>query len=397
VLLACRAYGVAGSGEHVADSDRDKRVALATTLDDFVPRIAQAADAIDDAREIPPELAAAMADAGLFRLLLPADLDGSDTPYPAFVKAVQAIAEADGSTGWCVNQGNVWATYERGLPDETRHEIWDEPRAVIANGPPLEESAQPVDGGHILSGRWWFSSGSPHATWLAAQATDMSGAEPEVRLFLLPKSDAELPDTWHVAGLRGTGSHEFRVHDLFVPLERSFPRIAGAPARPLHAIPTSLLFAGGFAAVALGVARASLDFALDLAEDKAQRFERNPLRDQVWVQDRIGHAETRWRAANSFLHTTVAETWDSALVDWRLSDQELALLRMAATDAIRQAEEVVDLAYVVVGTDGIFQDRSFQRRYQDMKVITQHVQSRMTHYESLGKFFLGLGFNADSL
>ena len=381
----------------MADSDQEKGVVLESTLDAFLPRIAQAADAIDEARELPPELAASMAEAGLFRLLLPADLDGSETPYPAFVNAVQAIAEADGSTAWCVNQGNVWATFERGLPDQTRHEIWDDPRAAIANGPPLEATAQPADGGHILSGRWWFSSGSRHATWLAAQATDESGTDPEVRLFLLPKSDAELPDTWHVAGLRGTGSHEFRVHELFVPLEHSLPRIAGAPTRPLHAIPFSLMFAGGFAAVALGVARAALDFALNLAADKAQRFERRPLRDQVWVQDRIGHAETRWRAANSFLHMTVADTWQSALVDNRLSDLELALLRMAATDAIRQAEEVVDLAYVVVGTDGIFQDRDFQRRYQDMKVITQHVQARMTHYESLGKLFLGLGFNADSL
>ncbi len=381
----------------MSDSDQHKTIDLATTLDAFMPRIAQAADAIDEDREIPTELVAAMAEAGLFRLLLPADLHGSDTSYPVFVKAVQAIAEIDGSTGWCVNQGNVWATFERGLPDATRHEIWDDPRAVIANGPPLEQSAQPADGGHILSGRWWFSSGSRHATWLAAQATDESGAEAEVRLFLLPESEAELLDTWHVAGLRGTGSHEFRVDDLFVPYERSFPRVADMPTRPLHAIPSSLLFAGGFAAVALGVARASLDFALNLAEDKAQRFERRPLRDQVWVQDRIGHAETRWQAAHSFLHTTVAETWASALIDWRLSPHELALLRMAATDAIRRAEEVVDLAYVVVGTDGIFQDRDFQRRYQDMKVITQHLQARMTHYEALGKFFLGLGFDADSL
>ena len=282
----------------------------------------------------------------------------------------------------------MFATLERALSDGTRRAIWDDPRGVIANGPPIEAAAEPRGGGHVLTGRWWFSSGLPHATWLAALAPVEDGADGETRLFLLPKADADLPDTWHVAGLRGTGSHEFRVSQLFVPVERSF--VSGAPrppARPLHAIPTSLLFAGGFAAVALGVARAALDFALTLAEGKAQRFQWRALRDQGWVQDHVGRAETHWRAADVFLHTTVAERWESAIADWQLSQHELALLRMAATDAIRQASEVVDLAYNVVGTDGIFQDRGFQRRYQDMHVITQQVQARTTHYEALGRFF----------
>ena len=151
-------------------TDRRQNGPLATTLDTFVPRIAAAADAIDDARQLPPQLAAAMADAGLFRLLLPLDLEGSDTPYPAYLRAVQTIAQADASTAWCVNQGCVFATLERALSDGTRRAIWDDPRGVIANGPPIEAAAEPREGGHVLTGRWWFSSGLPHATWLAALA-----------------------------------------------------------------------------------------------------------------------------------------------------------------------------------------------------------------------------------
>ena len=142
-------------------------------------KVAATADRIDDDRQIPTELAEELADKGFFRLLLPRSLGGAQLDHPDFLRVLEIFAAVDASTGWCLNQNNVFSTNSLRMPEQTAREIWGEKRAVVTNGPPTASSqAVPVDGGYKLNGRWHFSSGSSHATWIAALAPINSGGGP---------------------------------------------------------------------------------------------------------------------------------------------------------------------------------------------------------------------------
>ncbi len=363
-------------------------------------RAAEAADRIDEERRLPPELAADMADAGLFRLLVPRSLGGVELDFPGYLRIVETFARADGSTAWCVNQNNVFATDAVRMPVETAREIWADPRAVISNGPPMPPScAVPMHDGYRVTGRWNFSSGIRHANWVAALApvgqageNGPQGMESNREVVLLiPKDQVELLDVWQVNGLRGTGSFSFQANDLFVPAARSY-RVDDTPSEsgPLYLIPKVLMFATGFGTVALGVARAALDAAIDIAGVKIPVKRTSVLRDTSTTQRQIGEAEALWGSARAFLRDASAALWESACMNGALKTEERMRLRLAGTHAIRQAARVVAVAYDVAGSGGIFMKNPIQRRLQDAQVITQQVQGRMTHYDTAGAFYLGL-------
>ena len=197
----------------------------------------------------------------------------------------------------------------------------------------------------------------------------------------------QFTDNWHVAGLKGTGSFEFRCEDLQLPADQVAD--SGAPAaidNDITRVPGSLLFAVSFAAVALGVAAGALADVLNIAQGKVPRFASIGLRDDPDVQRFVGKAQARWRAARAYLHSTVAEVFAGVRANGTITHDERARLRMAGTHVIRECAEVLDLAYKIAGTTGIYQDQLLQRRFQDMHVITQHVQARESYYGLLGRY-----------
>ena len=364
-------------------------------------RAGEAADETDRERRLPVQLAADMAREGLFRLLVPRSIGGAELDFPGYLKIVDLFARADASTAWCVNQNNVFATNAVRMPEETALEIWGDPLAVVSNGPPVASTrAVPVQGGYRVTGRWNFSSGIRHSTWVAALAPLSESSEqgrPAIDyergiILLIPKGQVDVVDRWQVNGLRGTGSFSFEVKDLFVSAERSY-RVDGAPLRggSLYVIPTVLMFAAGFATVALGTARSALDAAMDIARAKTPVMRTSVLMHTSTTQRQIGQAEAIWRSARAFLAEAVAAVWDSATARDCLDGEERLRLRLAATHAIRTGAQVAAVAYDVAGSDGIFESNPIQRRLQDAQVITQQVQGRMTHYDTAGAFYLGLG------
>ena len=378
-----------------APTDIDHYLAAAPA---FVERVADAADAIDAERQIPADLAADLADEGFFRLLLPKELGGAQLAHPDFLRILELFAAADASTAWCLNQNNVFSTRSTRMPRATAQEIWGEQRAVVTNGPPAGGSKSvPVAGGYRLSGHWNFSSGSDHATWIAALApvtpengAGVGGQPPQVRLHLMPIDQVRMVDLWHTAGLRGTGSFSFQVDDLFVPAERTFVQEGDSwDDGPLYCIPTTLLFATGFATVALGVARQSLDIAI--AGGSRMPYRGGVLlHDQQTAQRAIGEAHALHSSARAFLRESHARLWESACARGSLTIEERIQLRVAATHAIRTSAQVVDTAYTLCGSGAIFQTNPIQRRFQDIHVITQHTQGHYTHYETAGQYLLGL-------
>ena len=359
---------------------------------DLAPRIDALAAEIEAQRRLPEALLEELFAQDIFRALVPRALGGQERELPEFMAAVEQLARADASTAWCVNQAGVFATMSAWFEPEGAAEIWADEHCAIGNGPPPLGTATVIDGGFEVTGRWSFSSGCDHATWLSGIARVHNA---EARMFFFPRAEVNFHDTWDVRGLRGTGSHDFSVDARFVPMRRSVkvptgavPTAAGQRPGPLFVVPTVLLFACGFAAVAVGVARGALDDALALARAKTARFSRTALKADPHVLEQVGRAETVLRGARHYLFGTVAEVWVEVLRSGSIGLQQRILLRMAATHCIRESARVVDIAYNVAGTDAIHEAQSLQRRFQDMHVITQHVQARTAFYAGLGGYFL---------
>jgi alkylation response protein AidB-like acyl-CoA dehydrogenase len=367
----------------------------------LVPRILACADEIEAERALPRPLFEALADAGLFRLALPRSLGGPELDLPTYVRVIEEIGKADASTGWIVNQGGIFATYAARMPREVARSIWiDTPRSVVANSPVPTGTAVVVPGGYRVTARQGFSTGCRHAAWLAANAQvvengqprRLDDGQPDARYLFVPAAEAEILDTWHVRGMRGTGTHHFAVNDVFVPAERSV-LTAGAPlvdTGPLYQFPRTLLFASGDAAVALGVARSCLEAFLELAGVKTPRATKGLLRDQPLVQADVGHAEAQLRSGRALLTETVREIWAHVSATGTISLDQRATLRLATTHAIRLAIQAVDIAYNAAGATAVFESHRVQRYFQDIHVISQHIQSRFANYELVGRHWLGL-------
>ena len=365
----------------------------------LAPQIRASADEIDANRELTRPVFEALADAGMFHLAVPRAIGGGEIDLPTYIQAIEELGKADASTGWCVNQGAIYATYAARMPREVAREIFiTPPRAVVANTPAPTAKAVVVPGGYRVTGRQGFSTGCRHATWVAAhcQVIDkgdvrMDAGAPEARYLFVPVGEAKILDTWTVRGMRGTGTHHFAVDDVFVPGHRTVLS-ATAPLledRPLYRIPRTLSFASGDASVALGLARTCLNTFMELAGSKTPRAMANLLRDQSMIQVNVGQCEASLRSARSFLVEAVGEIWVSAMAG-AVTLEERATLRIAATHGIRQAAQVIDTVYNAAGATAAYEGNPLQRHFQDIHVITQHLQSRLSHYELVGRHWLGL-------
>jgi alkylation response protein AidB-like acyl-CoA dehydrogenase len=357
------------------------------------------ADEIDATRELPRPLFEALADARLFQLAIPRAIGGLEADLPTFVQVMEELGKADASTAWAVNQGANFASISARMPPEVARAIWiDTPRSVVANTPVATAQAIVVEGGYRVTGRQGFSTGCRHASWIATHAQIVENGEvrladgkPEARYCFVPVSEVELLDTWNTRGMRGTGTHHFAVKDVFVPAERTVFAV-GAPVLhpgPRYKIPFGLSFSPGDAAVALGVARSALEAFFEIAGAKVPRHMPGLLREQALTQFTVGQAEAALRSGRAFLMEAVGELWDEATMG-EIGLERRAVLRVAATHAIRLAAHVVDSVYNASGATAVFDGQLLQRHFQDIHVITQHVQGRLQHYELVGQHWLGL-------
>ena len=368
------------------------------TAHDLAAKVAPHVRQIEADRQFPSELSEAIADQGFFRLLIPRSMGGEELDHPTFRKIREIFAEVDASTAWAINQNNVFATDVMKMPEEVAHEIWDERRAVVTNGPPSKTAkAVSFNGGYKLSGLWNFSSGCDHATWIAALVpvwtqgqTAPTGRE-NLRLMLMPKNEVNFVDQWHVNGMRGTASFSFKLDEVFVPERRTYS--AADPVRsnsPVYSISRTLLFAMGFATVAVGVARASLSAVIDLTMNKIPVRTTTELHDLPTTHRLIGEAEAIWRSAGAYLRETPAAVGEIASKNGVVPTEERIQARLATTYAIQRSAEAVDICYRLSGSDAIFTPNTIHRLFQDIHVITQHAQGRMIHLETAGQFLLGM-------
>jgi indole-3-acetate monooxygenase len=366
----------------------------------LAPMIRTYAGDTEATRALPRPVFEALADAGLFHLAFPRSMGGGEIDLPTYIQVIEELGKADASTGWVVNQCSIFATYAARMPRALARKIWiDTPRSVVSNTPQANAQAVVVDGGYRVTGRQGFSTGVRNASWVAAHAeiiengkVRMDHGVPETRYLFVPVAEAEMLDTWHVRGMRGTGTHHFAVHDVFVPADRTVLSVT-APlieTGPLYQIPRTLEFASGDASVALGLARTCLTTFSDLAGAKTPRAMQSLLRDQSMTQVIVGQAEADLRSGRAFLHEAVREVWAQVSSGGTLTLDHRANLRIAATHAIRLSARIVDAVYSAAGATAVYESHLLQRHFQDIHVITQHLQSRLAHYEMVGRHWLGL-------
>ena len=365
------------------------------------PEIAAAADEIERTRRLPDALLARLHDSRLFRMLLPRSAGGDEIEPAVYVAAIEELARHDGSIGWNAFVANSSCIVGAYLEPAARQAIFADPRSTIAWGPPNGSRAIAVEGGYRVSGKWDFASGCRHAAWLGAHChvVEADGTlrlnrfgRPTERTLLFPASEAEILDTWKTIGLRGTASDSYRVNDLFVSEAFSTTREDPALRRergPLYAFTTQSLYAPGVAGVALGMARAMLSEFVTLASRKSPRGLAR-LADNAVVQADVARAEARLGSARAYLIETLSTLYAHAGDTAPIEVGERARVRLACTNAIQGAIEVGDLAYKAAGIDSIFPGSPFERRFRDMHTLSQQIQARAAHFESVGQVLLGV-------
>jgi len=363
--------------------------------------LAAASDDIERSQRIVEPLLTRLHEQRLFRMLLPRSVGGDAVEPTLYLRAVEQVAQHDGSVAWCLFTGNSSALIAAYLPPDIAREIWGAPRAVVAWGPPNATKAHAVPGGYRLSGTWQFASGCRHASWMGAHCQVIepdgslrlnSAGRPTVRSLLFPAEHAKLIDgSWDVIGLRGTASDAYSVTDLFVPeafsTTREDPALRLEPG-PLYAFTQQGLYAVGAAGVALGLARAMLDGFVTLARRKTPRA-LAPLAGNAAVQANVARAEARLGSARVFLLDTLQTIWSGAGETTPLDVPARVRLRLATTLAIDASIEVAEAAYRGAGADAIFAGSAFERRFRDIYTLSQQTQARAAHFEAVGAVMLG--------
>ena len=373
---------------------------LAEAVRHLEPEILAVRDELDQRRRLPSGLVSSMRASGIFSLWLPRSLGGVAMTVVDYVKVVEQLARMDGSVGWCASIGASYSRLAAYLNPEIALAVFGGGRTVVAGQLMASGKAVAVAGGYRVTGRWAFGSGIEHSDWTIGICVVHDGDRPRLepdgtpveRLMFFPTSATEIIDTWRVSGLRGTGSHDYCVTDLFVPENHAIETVTPAPTTPgpLYALPFRAVFGVAIAAAALGIARGAIDAFEQLAVAKAGRGTPGQLRDTPAVQGNVGRAESLLRSARAFLLESAQEAWDEIEAGGSDSLRMRALLRLANTQAAVASAEVVDLMYNAGGGTSVYESSRLERCFRDVHAATQHRAVSAGNYELAGSVLLGL-------
>jgi alkylation response protein AidB-like acyl-CoA dehydrogenase len=376
---------------------------LLTAARELRAELSARAAAVENARRADPETIGKLAQAGMFRMLVPKQHGGLEVHPLSFVAVLHELARADAATAWCVMTGSTAGILAAYMSKEGADQLWGQnPNVVMASiFAPMGRAVREGDG-YRVSGRWPFASGCQGASWHAGGAFIMDDGKPELDAdgrpinlqVFFPASHSTVHDTWKVSGLRGTGSHDIEINDVLVPAAHT-ALIVGQPPRarcPLTAFPPFGLLACGVAAVGTGIARAALDEIRALVQSKKSAGSRKPLASRELVQVEIARAEAELEAARALMAARLEEGWQRAQTGNQIDLETRAAIRMAASHAVKAATRAVDTAYTMGGGTSIYAERSnLQRHLRDVHTVTQHIMVAPTVDQMVGRVLLDQG------
>jgi alkylation response protein AidB-like acyl-CoA dehydrogenase len=379
-----------------------------TTLLDAARRIAPVIRAYREQaereRRLPTPVVEAMAEAGLLRMVTPRSLGGLEVDPLTCARVIEEVAQTDSSAGWALTNPLLYAFNCARLPDAGAEAvIGPNPNVLIAGSPYTPLRGIPVAGGYQVTGRVPFVSNCHNAAWFAANAQVVeephppqgSTVSPATIRVLIPMEACEILDTWDVLGMRGTGSHDVAVTDVFVPGVCTYSTTADVVLGShyqgaLYRFPLIGIQAMLFPSVALAVARCAIDEVTALAHSKTPFATTTVLREQASTHAQLARAEALWRAGRVLLYESLRVAWDVRAAGELLALQQRADLLLAMTQAVSGAATAVEWMWGVAGTSGIFRTSPLERHFRDMQVLKQHAFSAEKRYETVGRVSLGL-------
>ncbi len=346
----------------------------------LTPLLRERAEATEQLRRMPDDIAQALHDSGLFRVMQPAQVGGCELGIGILVDVAAELAQGCASSAW--NFAN-YASHHWMLgmyAKEAQDRVWDEmPDALIASGLSLSGTAERVDGGYRLSGRWPFSSGVDNSQW------NMLGGRVEgdgPRLFLLPASDYTIVDTWHAAGLCGTGSKDVIVDEAFVPEALALPMSAfrggttpgaGVNPGPVYRLPLMALAPYVLGGIAVGVALGAVEsYVAETRERVGLYFGGNMAERQV-IQLKLAEASAKAELARLSMRTRCAEAMAEAESGTLPDLDRKVVYRRDGAFAVRLAVEAVTTLFGITGASGLYDAHPMQRAFRDAHAIASHI------------------------
>lgn len=380
----------------MATTSAPDMIAVAAEL---APTVRDFADEAESGRQCPPKLVQILHERRMFDMILPEKYGGLEVDIMTMLHVLEDLAVADGSVSWVVGIGCGTSIISAYMPEATARDIFR--KGVVSGGAMAPNGrATPVDGGYRVSGRWPFASGCTHCSWLVGGTLIFEGDKPRMlaagmpdwRTMVFPLDEVEIIDTWHVSGLRGTGSRDMEVKDVFVPNERAIGFMSSRPQvdGPMYRFPVLGFLALSIAPIPLGIARRALNELTELATAKTPMGSVSKLREKGITQYELAQAEAKLRSARAWLYEITEEIWDKAVAGDEATMRDRAMLRMACAHAAIESARAVDTAYTLGGGTSLYEKSVLQRCLRDAHAATQHVMLAAANYETAGRVLLGL-------
>ncbi len=351
------------------------------------------ADASETQRHLKSEVANAFAREGLFRIAAPIDFFGSEQDPVTQIETIETIASVDGSAAWNLMIGIE--TFGLIAPGFTHcRELIEDQSVIMCSSTASAGRAEKVDGGYRVTGRWGFCSGCHNSDLFGATVFIYENGEREEsghQYLVVPKAQFEILDTWHTAGLCGSGSHDVVLEDVFVPEERLVAPLGKVQHQSaLLRMPFRSRLCYNKVAIAFGLARSALDSFVELAEGKVPRFTSKSLKNRGWAQRAIAESEVRVRSARALVIELVESLWEKARLDQPVSDKEAAIFQLACSDAVRGCIASVNQLVEAAGTTANQKGHPLERIARDIQVVGQHQTVAPHHIEDAGRVLLGI-------
>jgi alkylation response protein AidB-like acyl-CoA dehydrogenase len=353
----------------------------------------------DRLRRLPDPIAQAFVDRDIYRLLLPVDLGGRGIDPLAQFDLAEEISSYDGSVGWNYAIGSNSGTLGGVFPREIVLKLFASPGLAVAGSGPPQGRAVETDGGYRVTGRFAWASGVHQASWVVGGCFVFEGDQrkagpnggPMVVHVLAPKGEARVLDTWQTGGMRGTGSTEVVLEDVFIPRAHVFSMFGGQPYHdaPIYRLPTSV-FGFALTAVPLGIARHTISALKQLALAKKPPPPRLSLAEQGFTQYTVAKAEAMTEAAKLAVRAAFSELWREVLKDGQASMASRARLRRASVHAVETSVEAVGMCCRAAGGDALFENQPFERALRDVNAAAGHVVFQRAMMEDCGRVDMGL-------
>lgn len=356
----------------------------------LVPLVLQYADEADHNCHLSEPVARALADSGLMRLAAPTAFGGEEADPMTQVRAIELISAADGSAGWNLMIGiENFGLIAPGCGD-CRH-LLDDPAMIMCSSTAAVGRADGDGEGYRVSGQWQFVSGCHNASLFGATVRLYDNGEQRGGNVYALTDEFEIVENWNVSGMRGSGSHDVHLDNVWVPDNQIVaPLGQAASTSPLIRFPLGARLAYNKVAISLGLARAALDHFIELAEGKVPRFTSRSLRERPTAQIAIAESEVRLRAARALVFELLEAMWQRVVAGDDIPLKDRALFHIACSDAVRGAVEAVDRVVDAAGTTANFMSHPLERISRDVRVVRQHLTVASHNIEDGGRVLLGL-------